>query len=126
MREAITMKHYVDGYILPIPKKNIKEYKKMAQAAGEIWMKHGALQYVEAVGNDLNHKWGAKFPKTLKTKTNETVVFAFVVFTSKTHRNSVNAKVMKDPLMCAAWKDKPMPFDMKRMVYGGFSTLVNL
>lgn len=120
------MGRYVDGYVLPVPKKKVKEYQKMAQAAGKIWMKHGALQYVECAGEEMRSKWGmVPFTKSARAKPNETVVFAFVIFKSKTHRNSVNAKVMMDPAM-NEWKDIPMPFDMKRMVYGGFTTLVDL
>jgi len=124
------MKQYVDGYVLPVPKKNIKAYQKMAQEGGHIWMKYGALQYIECVGEDLKiaEKWKVlPFPKMVKTKPNETVVFSFIVFKSRKHRDSVNAKVMKDPLMDPAkYKDKPMPFEMKRMAVGGFETLVNL
>lgn len=123
------MKRYIDGYVLPVPKKNLKTYKKMAAQAGKIWMKHGALQYVECVGDDLMSaaKWGGlPFHKIAKTKPSETVVFAYVVYKSKSHRDKVNAKVMKDPVMNDPKnKDKPMPFDMKRMAYGGFSSIVN-
>ena len=115
---------YVDGYVLPVPKKNMKAYRKMAQMAGRIWRKHGALDYKECVGDDLNNKWGTAFPKIIKLKSGETVVFSYIVFKSKKHRNMVNAKVMKDPSM-NEWKDKPMPFDMKKMVYGGFKVLVD-
>lgn len=120
------MKEYVDGYILPLPKKNLSAYRKMAQTAGKIWKKHGALQYFECIGDDLNPKFtGIKFAKTVKAKYGETVVFAFVVFKSRAHRDKVNAKVMKDPLMGnPSMKDMPMPFDMKRMAYAGFKTIV--
>ena len=119
---------YVDGYILAVPKKSLGEYRQMAQKAGKVWKKHGALEYVESVGDDLASKWSSiKFPQTVKAKSGETVVFSFIVFKSRAHRDRVNAKVMKDPLMSdAAYKDKPMPFDMKRMVYGGFKSIVDL
>lgn len=124
------MKGYVDGYVLPVPKKNLQTYRLMAQRAGKVWRKYGALEYFECVGDDLNPKWagiksGIKFPRTVRAKPGETVIFAFVVFKSRAHRDRVNAKVMKDPFMNEC-KDKPTPFDMKRMVYGGFSTIVKV
>jgi uncharacterized protein YbaA (DUF1428 family) len=117
---------YVDGYVLPVPKKNLSAYRRMARQAAEVWRKHGALEYVEAVGDDLNPKWATiKFPRTVRAKSGEAVVFSFIVFKSRAHRDRVNARVMKDPLMNdPAYKDKPMPFDMKRMAYGGFRVLV--
>jgi len=120
------MARYVDGYILPVPRKNVGAYRRMAQKAGKVWRKYGALEYFECVGDDLNPKFaGIKFPRTVRAKPGETVVFSFIVFKSRAHRDRVNAKVMKDPSMNdPAYKDKPMPFDMKRMVYGGFKTLV--
>jgi uncharacterized protein YbaA (DUF1428 family) len=120
------MGKYVDGYVLAVPKKNLNGYRQMAQKAGKVWRKHGALQYFECVGDDLNTKWaGIKFPRAVKAKPGETVVFSFVVFKSRAHRDRVNAKVMKEMSMSdSACEDKPMPFDMKRMVYGGFKVLV--
>jgi len=116
---------YVDGYVLPIPKKNLQIYRRMAQKAAKVWRKHGALDYKECVGDDLKNKWGVAFPRTVKLQKGETVVFAYIVFKSRAHRNRVNAKVMKDPIMNdPKYKDKPMPFDVKRMVYGGFKILV--
>src|SRR5262245_59836491 len=117
---------YVEGYVLPIPKKNIQVYRRMAQLAGKIWREHGALKYTEAVGQDLNVKWGVPFPKTLKVKPGETVVFAWVVFKSRAHRDRVNAKVMKDKRLTESMDMSSMPFDCKRMVYVGFETLVSL
>ncbi|HXE75716.1 MAG TPA: DUF1428 domain-containing protein [Candidatus Xenobia bacterium] len=117
---------YVDGYVLAVPKKKLPAYRRMAQMAAKVWKKHGALEYVEAVGDDLNPKWVTlKFPRMARCKPGETVVFAFVVYKSRAHRDQVNARVMKDPLLSEAHKDKPMPFDMKRMAYGGFRTLVD-
>lgn len=116
---------YVDGFVLAVPKKNLKAYEKMAQAAGKIWKEHGALEYFECIGEDLKPPMGVPFPKLAKTKAGETVVFSFIVYKSRAHRDKVNAKVMKDPRlaeMCG--KDKPMPFDVKRMAYGGFEVLV--
>ena len=123
------MKQCVDGFVLPVQKKKLRAYRKMAELGGKIWIKHGALEYVEAVGDDLKSasKWGClQFPKMAKIKPNEAVVFAFITYKSKAHRNLVNRKVMKDPLMNdPKQKDKPMPFDMKRMAVGGFKTIVN-
>ena len=119
------MKKYVDGYVLAVPKKNLNGYRQMAQKAARVWRKHGALEYFECVGDDLNTKWaGIKFPRTVKAKPGETVVFSFVVFKSRAHRDRVNARVMKELMSDPACEDKPMPFDMKRMVYGGFNVLV--
>jgi uncharacterized protein YbaA (DUF1428 family) len=114
---------YVDGYVLPVPKKSVPAYRRLAQTAARIWRKHGALEYRECVGDDLNAKWGMPFPRTIKLKRGETVVFSWVVFKSRAHRNRVNAKVMKDPQI-AKMDPKSMPFDCKRMVYGGFKVLV--
>ena len=114
---------YVDGYVLPIPKKYVRKYKAMATQGRNAWMKHGALDYKECVGDDLAAKWGTPFTKTLKLKPGETAVFAYIVFKSRAHRDRVNAKVMKE-MMAAGGAPKDMPFDPKRMVYGGFTTLV--
>lgn len=122
------MKRYVDGFVLPVPKKNLGKYKKMAGEGGKIWMKHGALQYVECIGEDLESasKWGClPFPKMAKIKPNEIVVFSFIVYKSRTHRDRVNAKVMKDSDMNPS-KQKEMPFEMKRMAVGGFEMIVDL
>lgn len=116
------MSKYVDGFVIPIKKKNTKAYKKMAMLGCKIWMEYGALDYYECVGDDLKVKWGWTFPKMCKLKSNETVVFAFIVFKSKAHRNQVNAKVMKDPRM--KMDGVKMPFDMKRFAMGGFKVLV--
>lgn len=116
--------HYVDGYVLPVPKKNIDAYRRMAQKAGKIWREHGALDYKECVGDDLNVKWGVPFPRPIKAKPGETVVFAWILFKSRAHCDRVNAKVMKDPRLANSMDAKSMPFDCKRMVYGGFKTLV--
>lgn len=113
---------YVDGYILPVPKKNLKAYIRMGRMGEKIWRKHGALDYKESVGDDLKTKWGTPFPKMMKLKPGETVVFSYIVFKSRAHRDRVNTKVMKEmENMCAP---KDMPFDAKRMVYGGFNILV--
>ena len=117
--------NYVDGYVIPVPKKNLSVYRQIAQKAGKIWREHGALEYRECVGEDLNVKWGVPFSKTLKTKASETVIFSYIVFKSRAHRDSVNAKVMKDPRMDKMMDLVSMPFDCKRMVYGGFKVFVD-
>ncbi|MGH9788917.1 MAG: DUF1428 domain-containing protein [Candidatus Acidiferrales bacterium] len=118
---------YVDGYVLPVPKKKLQAYRRIAQMAGKVWRKHGALEYVEAVGDHLNPRWATiRFPRMARCKPGETVVFSFIVFKSRAHRDRVNARVMKDPLMSPeAWKDRPMPFDMKRVAYAGFKAIVD-
>jgi uncharacterized protein YbaA (DUF1428 family) len=116
---------YVDGYLLPLPKKNVQAYRRMAQKAGKIWREHGALEYRECVGDDLKNKWGIAFPRLLKLKKGETAVFSWIVFKSRAHRNTVNAKVMKDERLANMMDPKEMPFDVKRMVYGGFKVLVD-
>lgn len=117
------MSGYVDGYVIPIKKKKIQSYKKMAKLGCKAWMAHGALAYFETVGDDIDNKWGKNFRKLCKLKPDETVVFAFVVYKSKAHRNKVNSKVHKDMEKHAHnWE---MPFDMKRFTMGGFKTLVS-
>ncbi|WP_447984111.1 DUF1428 domain-containing protein [Nitrospira sp. Nam74] len=116
---------YVDGYVLPVPKKNLQSYRRMARKAGKIWREHGALEYRECAGDDLNAQWGVPFPRQFKLKPHETVVFAWVVFKSRAHRDRVNAKVMKDPRLADSMDTKSIPFDSKRMVYGGFKILVD-
>ena len=113
---------YVDGYILPVPRKHVKAYRRMAEMGRDAWMKNGALDYKECVGDDLVAKWGTAFTRMMKLKAGETVVFAYVVFKSRAHRDRVNKKVMKEMNAMAGSKD--MPFDAKRMVYGGFKTIV--
>lgn len=117
---------YVDGYLLPLPTKNLKAYKTMATKASKVWKEHGALQYCEAVGEDLAPGFGISFAKQMKVKKGETVVFAFVVYKNRKHRDSVNAKVMKDPRLAAMCDPKNMPFDCKRMVFSGFQTIVSV
>jgi uncharacterized protein YbaA (DUF1428 family) len=116
---------YVDGYVLPVPKKNLPTYRRMAQKAGKIWRDYGALQFCECVGDDLEVKMAASFPRTIKLKPGEVVVFSWIVFKSRAHRDSVNAKVMKDPRLIKMMDPKAMPFDSKRMVYGGFKVVVD-
>ena len=122
---------YVDGFVLTVPKKNIALYKKMAGFMAKLSRKYGALDYKECVGDDLNPKSGGMkfmtFPKLIKPKKGELVLFSYIVYKSRKHRDQVNAQMMKDPAMDKEkWKDKPMPFDMKRMCYGGFKTIVSM
>ena len=116
---------YVDGFILPVPEKNLEAYRSIAKKAGKIWREHGALQYVEAAGDDLVGKWGIPFTKIMKSKPGEAVVISFIVFKSRADRDRVNAKVMADPRMAKMMEKGPMPFDVKRMVYGGFKIIVD-
>lgn len=115
---------YVDGFVLPIPKKNLKAYARMARKAGKIWREYGAVDYKECVGDDLDVKMGVPFPRQVKIKPGETVVFSYIVYKSRAHRDRVNAKVMKDPRIANMCDPKAMPFDVARMVCGGFKVLV--
>jgi uncharacterized protein YbaA (DUF1428 family) len=120
------MPRYVDGYVLPIPRRNIQAYRRIAQKAGRIWREHGALEVRECVGDDLKVKMGVPFPRSVKVKQGETVVFSWIVFKSRADRDRVNAKVMKDPRLAKMMDPRAMPFDAKRMVFGGFKVLVDL
>ena len=117
---------YVDAFVLPVPKKNLKTYQAIAKKAGKIWLEHGALQYVEAAGDDLAVKFGVPFTKLMKPKPGETVVVSYIVYKSRAHRDSVNKKVMSDERLKEMMEQSSMPFDVKRMAYGGFSMLVDL
>jgi uncharacterized protein YbaA (DUF1428 family) len=117
---------YVDGLLIPVPRKNLAAYRRMSQKAGKVWKEHGALEYRECVGDDLKVKGITPFPRQLRTKPGETVVFSWVVYRSKAQRDRINAKVMKDPRLANMMDPKDMPFDSKRMVYGGFKVLVDL
>ncbi|HEU4684626.1 MAG TPA: DUF1428 domain-containing protein [Nitrospira sp.] len=107
-------------------KKNLKAYARITQKAGKVWREHGALDYKECAGDDLNVKCGVPFPRQVKLKPGETVVFSYIVFKSRAHRDRVNAKVMKDPRLQNICDPNTMPFDVKRMVYGGFRVLVDV
>jgi uncharacterized protein YbaA (DUF1428 family) len=117
------MPHYIDGFIIPLPKDKIDDYRRVAQKAGEVWRDHGALEYRECVGEDLDVKRQVPFPHLINSTPEETVVLAWIVFKSRAHRDEVNAKVMKDPRL-AAMDRNATPFDCKRMAYGGFEVLV--
>ncbi|EKE20323.1 MAG: protein of unknown function DUF1428 [uncultured bacterium] len=125
------MSRYVDGFVLPVPEKKLAEYKKMSLMMGKLMKKYGALEYRELVGDDLDPDMGGMkiltFPKMAKVKPGETVLFSYITFKSRAHRDKVNAMVMKDPSMNDPKnKDMQMPFDMKRMAYGGFKSIVDL
>jgi uncharacterized protein YbaA (DUF1428 family) len=115
---------YVDGFVLAVPKKKVQAYRRMAQQAGKLWRKSGALEFRECVGDDLKVTMGVPFTRMAKLKRGETVFFSYIVYKSRAHRDRVNAKVMKDPSM-KNMDMKSMPFDVKRMAYGGFKVLVD-
>jgi uncharacterized protein YbaA (DUF1428 family) len=115
---------YVDGYVIPVPKKNVAAYAKIAKAAGKIWREHGALEYYECAGDDLKSFGGTVgFPKMAGTKPSETVVFSWIVYRSKAHRDKVNQLVMSDPRIAKMMDAKSPPFDYRRMAMGGFKLI---
>ena len=116
---------YVDGFVVPVPMKKLNAYRSMAQKAGKVWRDHGALEFRECVADDV--KWGKRtsFPRSVKLKRGETVLFSFIVYKSRAHRDRVNAKVMKDPRITGMGDMKDMPFDARRMIFGGFKVLVD-
>ena len=118
------MPKYVDGFLLAVPQAKLADYRKLAKKAAKIWMEYGALQYMECVGDDMEVKGTLSFPKTIKTKPGEVVVFSYIVFKSKADRKRVNANVMKDPRLLDMCDKDNMPFDCKRMAYGGFQSIV--
>ena len=119
------MARYVDGFLIPVPKRNIEAYRKMSQKAGRVWREHGALEYRECVGEDLHATFGVPFSRSARARRGETVVFSWIVYKSRAHRDRVNAKVMKDPRIANMMEPKDMPFDVKRMAYGGFTVIVD-
>ena len=118
------MAHYIDGFVIHLPKKNGNAYRRVAQKAGKVRRDHGALEFRECIGDDLNIKMGLPFPRGIKTRPGETVLFSYIVYKSRAHRDRVNAMVMKDPHLAKMMDAKAMPFDVKRMMYGGFKTIV--
>lgn len=117
---------YADGYVVPVPKEKLPAYRRMAQKAGKIWKEHGALEFRECVAEDVKVGKLTSFPRSVKLKPDETVVFSWIVFKSRADRDRVNAKVMKDPRLTSMMNLKDMPFDAKRMIYGGFEVIVDL
>jgi uncharacterized protein YbaA (DUF1428 family) len=117
---------YVDGFVLPVPTANLAAYKKLARLAGKIWREHGALEYIECIADDVKPGKSTSFPQSVKLKPGETVIFSYIVYKSRKDRDRINAKVMNDPRLKAAMDPKAMPFDGKRMFWGGFKTIVSL
>ena len=120
------MTKYVDGFVVPVPKKEVAAYRRMARQAGAIWREHGALEFVECVAEDVKPGKVTSFPQSVLLKPTEVVVFSWIVFKSRTHRDRVNKKVMADPRLTAMMHTRSIPFDAKRMIYGGFKSIVDL
>ena len=118
------MARYVDGFVVPVPRTKLAAYRRMAQTAGRVWRDHGALEYIESVADDVKRGKRTSFPRSVKLKPNETVVFSYIVYKSRAERDRINAKVMKDPRLAKMMDPKAMPFDGKRMFWGGFKTFV--
>ena len=116
---------YVDGFIVPVPKKSLAAYRRMARQAGKVWREHGALEFRECVADDVKKGKWTSFPRSVKLKPNETVVFSWIAYKSRAHRDRVNAKVMKDKRLAKMIDVKAIPFDAKRMIYGGFKIMVD-
>ncbi|MES1982647.1 MAG: DUF1428 domain-containing protein [Pseudomonadota bacterium] len=117
---------YVDGFVLPLPQKNVETYLEMSRKCGAIWRDHGALQFRECIGDDVKPGKLTSFPQSVNLEEGEIVVFSWIVYESRAHRDEVNDKVMKDPRMAEFMKPETMPFDGKRMVYGGFEMMIDL
>lgn len=117
---------YVDGFVLPVPKKKLGAYRRMARKAGKVWLEHGALQFRECVADDVKPGKLTSFPQSVKLKPGETVFFSYIVYKSRRDRDRVNKKVMSDKRITGSMDPKTMPFDARRMIYGGFKTLVDL
>ncbi len=120
------MAKYVDGFVLPVPKNKLAAYRRLSTKAGKVWREHGALEYVECVADDVKTGKLTSFPQSVKLKRGEKVLFSWIVYKSRKHRDRVNAKVMKDPRLATMMNMKSMPFDVRRMIYGGFKSIVNL
>ena len=116
---------YVDGFVVPVPKKNVEAYRAMARKAGKVWRDHGALEFRECIADDVKVGKRTSFPRSVKLKGNETVMFSYIVYKSRADRDRVMAKVMKDPRLAKMMDPKATPFDAKRMIYGGFKVLVD-
>ena len=120
------MPDYVDGFVVPVPKRKVDAYRRMARKAGKVWREHGALEFRECIADDVTMGKVTSFPRSVKRKPSETVAFSWIVFKSRAHRDRVNAKVMKDPRITEMGDEKDMPFDAKRMIFGGFKVVVDL
>lgn len=117
---------YVDGFVVPVPKHNLDAYRRMARKAGKVWREHGAVEYIECVADDVKPGKTTSFPQSVKLKADEIVVFSYIVYKSRRHRDSVNKKVMSDPRLTSMMDPKALPFDGKRMFFGGFKVIVDL
>ncbi len=117
---------YVDGFIVPVPKKNVAHYKKVATLCGKVWKEHGALEYLECLADDVKKGKWTSFPRSVKLKPNEVVFFSYITYRSRAHRDSVNKKVFNDPRMKGMMTEDIAIFDGKRMIYGGFKPIVSL
>jgi uncharacterized protein YbaA (DUF1428 family) len=120
------MTHYVDGFVVPVPKSNLAAYRRMARKAGKVWVEHGALQYWETVADDVKPGKVTSFPQSVQLKDDETVVFSWIVYNSRKQRDRINALVMNDPRLKAMMDPKALPFDGMRMFWGGFKGIVEL
>ena len=120
------MSHYVDGFVVPVPKRKVQAYIRLARRAGKVWKEYGALDYYECVADDVKPGKWTSFPQAVKLKKGETVVFSFVIYKSRKQRDSINAKVMKDPRLADMMDPKKLPFYGKRMFWGGFKTIVEM
>ena len=120
------MANYVDGFVVPVPKRNLDAYRRMARKAGKVWREHGALEFRECVADDVPKGEITSFPRSVQVKRGETVVFSWIVFKSRAHRDRVNAKVMEDPRMADMMDMKDSPFDAKRLIFGGFEVFVDV
>ena len=115
---------YVDGFVVPVPKKKVEAYRRMARKASKVWREHGAIEFKECIADDVKMGKSTSFPRSVKLKPSETVVFSYVVYRSRAHRDRVMAKVMKDKRLAGMMDAKSLPFDAKRMIFGGFKVLV--
>jgi uncharacterized protein YbaA (DUF1428 family) len=120
------MGRYVDGYVVPVPKSNLAVYRRMAEETGKVWREYGALEFVECVADDVKPGEVTSFPQSVKLKPDEIVVMSYIVYASKADRDRINEKVMKDPRVKDAMDPKTMPFDGKRMFYGGFEEFLKI
>lgn len=120
------MANYVDGFLVPVPSDKLEAYRKISRKCGKIWMEYGALQYIECAADDVKPGKWTSFPQAVKLKEGEVVIFSYIVYKSRKHRDTVNKKVFGDPRMNRIMGPDNMPFDGKRMIFGGFSTIVSL
>ena len=120
------MSQYADGFVIPIARSKLAAYRRMATVAAKVWKEHGALDYKECVGEDLNSAFALSFPKGIGAKRGETIIFSWITYRSRQHRDRVNARVMKDPRIAGMCGEKDMPFDCRRMLHGGFEVMVSI